>query len=67
MTRDELVKQFGDDMGKRCALDWAPKDKENEDEMFKRALVWTIWDKTARKVHVVSKGLPEQQIGRAHV
>lgn len=62
MTRDELVKQFGDDLGKRCTLDWSPKDKENEDEMFKRALVWTIWDKTSRKVHVVSKGMPEQRL-----
>lgn len=62
LTRDELVQQFGEDLGKRCALDWAPKDKENDDEMFKRALVWTIWDKTAKKVHVVAKGLPEQRL-----
>jgi len=56
LTRDDLVKQFGD-KGKACSLDWAPKDKENEnDEMFKRALVWTIWDKTAKKVISVSKG-----------
>jgi len=63
LTRDDLVKQFGEDIGKRCTLDWSSKDKEEEkDEMFKRALVWTIWDKTARKVHVVSKGLPEQRL-----
>lgn len=62
LTRDELIKQFGEDKGKRCKLNWAPKDKENEDEMFKRALVWTIWDKTARKVHVVSAGLPDERL-----
>lgn len=62
LTRDELIKQFGEDIGKRCTLDWAPKDKEQEDEIFKRALVWTIWDKTAKKVHVVSKGMPDQRL-----
>lgn len=63
LTRDDLIKQFGEEIGKRCTLDWSQKDKEEEkDEMFKRALVWTIWDKTARKVHVVSKGLPEQRL-----
>lgn len=61
LTRDELVKQFGE-AGRTCTLDWSPKDKENSDEMFKRALVWTVWDKTARKVHVVSKGMPSQRL-----
>lgn len=61
LTRDELVKQFGE-IGRGCSLDWAPKEKENEDEMFKRALVWSIWDKTSRKVYVVSKGLPGQML-----
>lgn len=56
LTRDDLVKQFGD-KGKHCALDWAPKGKEEEkDELFKRALVWTIWDKTSKRVIVLSKG-----------
>ena len=54
LTRDELVGQFGK-AGQLCTLDWAPKDKE-KDELFKRALVWTIWDKTSRKVYVVSRG-----------
>jgi len=61
LTRDELVKQFGE-TGKQCALDWSAKDKEQEDELFKRALVWTIWDKTTKKVHVVSKGMKEKRL-----
>lgn len=61
LTRDELVKQFGE-LGRACSLDWAPKDKEQSDEMFKRALVWTIWDKTSRKVYVVSKGMPGKML-----
>jgi hypothetical protein len=62
LTRDELVQQFGEKIGEQCTLDWAPKDKEQADEMFKRALVWSIWDKTSRKVHVVSKGMPAQRL-----
>lgn len=59
MTRDDLVAAFGD-KGKRCALDWAPKDKDNEsDDLFKRALVWAIWDKKSKKVYFVSNGLKE--------
>lgn len=57
LTRDELKQQFGD-IGAACTLDWAPKDKEDEDDIFKRALVWSIWDKTSKKVYVISKGSP---------
>ena len=56
LTREDLEKQFGD-KGKYCKLDWAPKDKEDDkDELFKRALVWTVWDKTSKRVIVLSKG-----------
>lgn len=62
LTRDELVEQFGD-LGKQCRLDWTPKGKEDDkDDMFKRALVWQIWDKISRKVVVISKGLPFQRL-----
>jgi hypothetical protein len=55
-TRDDLVKAFGD-KGKACTLDWSPKDKDkDDDELFKRALVWQIWDKQSRKVYFVCKG-----------
>lgn len=60
LTRDELKDQFGD-KGKRCTLDWKPKEEESDD-MFKRALVWSIWDKTSKKVHVVCKGLPGERL-----
>lgn len=62
LTRDELKAQFGD-VGAQCSLDWSPKDKkESEDEMFKRALVWSIWDKTSKRVYVISKGSPSQPL-----
>lgn len=59
MTRDDLVAAFGD-KGRRCALDWAPKDKENEnDDLFRRALVWSVWDKKSKRVYFVSNGYKE--------
>lgn len=61
MTREDLVSAFGADKGNRCTLDWSPPDKEFEnDEMFKRALVWAVWDKKTKKVYFVSKGLPRE-------
>lgn len=62
LTRDELVKQFGEEIGKACSLDWSPKEKDKEHDMYKRALVWSIWDKPSRSVHVVSKGMPGQRL-----
>lgn len=57
LTRDDLESQFGE-AGKLCSLNWTPKGMEDksENDMFKRALVWTIWNKSDRKVYVVSKG-----------
>lgn len=61
LTRDELKSQFGQ-KGAICKLTWTNKDKENDDEMFKRAIVWSIWDKKTKKVHVVSPGLPHERL-----
>jgi hypothetical protein len=38
-----------------------PKGMEDNEEnaIFKRALVWTIWNKTDRKVYVISEGYKE--------
>jgi len=58
LTRGELVKQFGEDAGSKCALDWHPKDKETEPD-YARALVWMVWDKTSRKLIAVCKGYPD--------
>ncbi len=55
-TRDDLVKSFGD-KGRKCTLDWAPKDKDEGDgDLFKRAKVWQIWDKKSKKVYFISNG-----------
>lgn len=58
LTRDDLIAQFGEQMGNAVELKWMPKgmDDNEENAIFKRALVWTIWNKTDRKVYVVSEG-----------
>ena len=55
-TRDDLITAFGEEKGKACTLDWKPKAEEEKDEALKRALVWALWDKKAKKVRFLSKG-----------
>lgn len=62
MTRKEL-EQFGD-AGKKCALDWKPEDGESQDEFYKRALVWKVWDKQSRTVYAICKGSPEKPLAQ---
>lgn len=56
-SRDDLTKNFGDEHGKLCPLNWTP-DKGNDKlpDAFKRAEVWEIWDKVKRKRYWVCKG-----------
>lgn len=64
MTRDDLVKAFNE-AGKECELHWTPddhKESEGDGDLFKRALVWQVWDKTSRKVIHVSDGLKNKPL-----
>jgi hypothetical protein len=57
-TRDELVKDFGA-KGKAVALNKTrldSLDKPNENELFKMAEVWEIWDKEAEEVIFATLG-----------
>lgn len=61
LTRQELVERFGD-LGKKVSLDYCPKDVSDNDklreqqERFKKAVVWEIWDKPSRKVIHIATG-----------
>jgi hypothetical protein len=57
LTREELNSRFGD-RGAKCTLDWMPEGKEDntENQIFKRALVWMIWNKSDRKVYTICGG-----------
>lgn len=64
MTRDELVRRFGD-VGKKVKLDQIPKGFDEKTdygvshEFFKKAVVWEIWDKDSKTVYWISKGFKE--------
>lgn len=63
MMRDELKERFGDEIGGKVPLDWQPKGYETgtpqNDEQFKKAVVYEVWDKVSRKVFWISKGYTE--------
>jgi hypothetical protein len=62
MTRDALVKRFGEEVGKRIPLDYAPKNTRVADSsspknsILKRACIYEIWDREKREVIWFSKG-----------
>lgn len=62
LTRDELVKRFGDEIGN--AVPMKPVNGMDEDtcnqygDVFKRALVWEIWDKGTKTAYWVCSGYP---------
>lgn len=58
MTRDELIERFGEEIGKKVQLDYSPQ-KENEtrednDQFYKKATIYEIWDKSSKKVSWVA-------------
>jgi hypothetical protein len=66
MTRDQLVARFGE-IGKEVGLSFRNKGfddetdqrrEEERNEVFKRGVVYEIWDKETRKVYWISPGLP---------
>lgn len=66
MMRDELIERFGEEIGKKVPLDWQPKGYETgtpeNDEQFKKAVVYELWDKVSRKVYWISKGYTESPL-----
>ena len=63
MTKEQLTKRFGQAKAELTSLEFnVLKDNEppNEDlmskEIFQKAEVWEIWDRTTRKVHWYSPG-----------
>lgn len=61
MTRDQLVSQFGK-VGEEVSLDYSSltnlEDADKPDnELFKLAEVWEVWDKSSKRVLFISKGL----------
>jgi hypothetical protein len=64
MTRDELNGRFGEEIGRRVPLGYKPQhlqeDKTTpENEAFKKAIVWEIWDKPGKQALWVTPGFDE--------
>lgn len=60
LSRAELVKRFGEEIGNQISLDAKPRtDDGKETETGKKACVYEIWDKTKKKAIWVHKDFPE--------
>lgn len=64
LTRDELIERFGRDIGSKVPLDYEPKKNDktvNDDtrDLFKKATVYEIWDRSSKKAVWVHKLYPE--------
>jgi Skp family chaperone for outer membrane proteins len=65
LTRDELVKRFGEEKGKKIPLDHKPAyrsgalDNTPKNEVFQQACIYEIWDKQSKKAIWVSKSCEE--------
>jgi hypothetical protein len=59
LTREELVKRFGEDKGKSVPLDYKPEDLKGQEvtEYQQKARIYEIWDKTTKKVIWLSRGV----------
>lgn len=64
MTREALVKRFGEEIGNKVPLDHTAdiatkEDAESHPEVFKRATVYELWDRDTRKAFWIAKGYNE--------
>lgn len=57
LTREELEKRFGEEIGSKITLDYSPHDlKDNKyDEVEKKATIYEIWDKASKKALWIHK------------
>lgn len=68
LTRDDLIDQFGKEIGEKIDLDAADDDDLNRTEnkditgAFKRAAVWEIWDKEGERVFFICKSYKKDLI-----
>lgn len=54
MSRKELIKRFGEEIGSQIPMDSSKKD-DNTPEDYKRAFIYEIWDKESEKVYWICK------------
>lgn len=62
MSRDDLIKRFGEEVGKKIPLNskvGGERDEESKNDPWSRAEVWEIWHKTKKEVVWWVKGHDE--------
>ena len=64
MTRDQLIKRFGEKLGKRIGMDYDTKRRDavemmQSNSVFKRACIYEIWDRESKEVIWFSKSVDE--------
>ena len=62
MDKDSAIKRFGEEIGKKLPLDYAPKNDKTgkpEHEILSKAIVYEIWDRQTKTVVWLSKSYPE--------
>lgn len=65
LTRDQLIKRFGEEKGKKVPLDYKPAyrsgalDNTPKNEVFQQACIYEIWDKDSKKAIWLSKSYEE--------
>jgi hypothetical protein len=65
MDRDDLVKRFGEEVGKAIPLDYYPQGSQITDsnspknQALEKAVIYEIWDRTKREVYWLSKAYPK--------
>lgn len=62
-TRDDCVEKFGEEVGKAISLDSADdediKKSKADEDLFKTAEIWEIWDKDEKQVLFICKTYPK--------
>ena len=60
LTRDELKKRFGDELGRAIPLDHGSDSERSgsNDDQFSKAAIYEIWDKPSRTAIWISKAYP---------
>lgn len=62
MDRQELIKRFGDKIGKAIPLDHGPKankDSSEHKDAKTKATIYELWDKTGKMVYWIARGYAE--------
>jgi hypothetical protein len=62
LTRKECVARFGEEIGNKITLDYAPPDQPDATDELKKARIYEIWDKTTKRALWFSKAMTDRPL-----